>query len=168
MMPDDHDVENVKSAADVAEIVARCSNIYTRFNLSPPMGLQDAARYGTGLTMEEVAAVLRQHLQEYRRFYLCGSGDAQFAMVQSAMRKALAARYPTARFHDEHERPRRPRRRVVKIHHAGGGPPDLLLDDPRAVRLLRKRDPASVERPSTMRGYEGAGVPIGEDDEADA
>jgi len=51
---------------------------------------------------------------------------------------------------------------------AAGGPPDVIVDAPRAARLLR--DPVSnITPPSGLVGYESAGEPIGiEDDEADA
>jgi hypothetical protein len=97
-----------------------------------------------------------------RRLYACGSGDGLFWMVEVAIRKAMESTYP--RVNVEAERPHT-RRRVMKLHHAVGGPPDVLVDDPRAARLLRNRGQASpVERPSILRGYEDGGEPIGEDD----
>ncbi len=37
---------------ELAELVARCGNIYTRFGLSPPMALRDAAKRWAGLSQE--------------------------------------------------------------------------------------------------------------------
>src|SRR6266566_3318250 len=56
MMPDTHNAANAKSETQVAEIVARCSNVYTRFNLSPPMQLRSAAEGWIGLTPDEIVA----------------------------------------------------------------------------------------------------------------
>jgi len=58
---------------------------------------------------------------------------------------------------------------VRKVHTAAGGPPDLIVDDPRTARLLRDHSQAGpVELRSNLRGYEENGEPILEDDEADA
>jgi hypothetical protein len=57
---------------------------------------------------------------------------------------------------------------VVQVPTAGGGLPDLIVDDPRADRLAddREQGPA-MERASILRGYESAGEPI-EDNEGGA
>jgi hypothetical protein len=49
------------------------------------MGLRSAA---IGLMPDEIAAILGQHLQEYRRLYTCGSGCGHFWMTEIAIPKA--------------------------------------------------------------------------------
>jgi hypothetical protein len=167
MMPDTHDAANVKRETDVAEIVARCSNIYTRFNLSPPMALRDVAVHWIGLGPGEIADILRSHLQDHRRLYVSGSGDAQFHMVRSAIAKALEVRYPPIeRAEKEPVRPRRPGRQVMEIRSAAGLAPDLLVDDP-GDRMFRDHDQAGpVEIRSNLGGYEDVGIPINLEDDA--
>ncbi len=86
------------------------------------------------------------------------------------LRDAAWRRHPSRdRADDEPERPRRRRAGGIrKVDTAAGGPPDVIVDAPRAARLLR--DPVSnITPPSGLVGYESAGEPIGiEDDEADA
>ena len=82
MMPDNHtsddsDARIAQREAQVAEIVARCGNIYTRFRLSPPMALRAAAQHWVGLSLDEVARVVEDHLREHKRLY-SGSGDGYF------------------------------------------------------------------------------------------
>jgi len=170
MMPDPRDVENARSDSELEELRGRIGNLYTRMGLSPPSQLYTAVKHWLGLSHEEILAAIEDHFAQHRRLYVSGSGDGYFYLVEAAIRKAWQAKHPTRdRADDASERPQRKRRGVQRVHNAGGGPHDLLLDDPRAVRVLRKRNQtAAVERPSTMRGYAGAGVPIGEDDEADA
>jgi len=96
------------------------------------------------------------------RFYTVGSVDGYFNMVRAAIHKALDAKNPF-RARLEPVRPQRPRRRVVTIPNAGGRP-DLFVDGRRADRLFRDRE-CYVARPSALVGYEGAGEPIGEDDD---
>jgi hypothetical protein len=80
------------------------------------------------------------------------------------MRKALDAKHP-AIDRTELERPRRrPASQVRKVHNASGFP-DVLVEG-RAARLVRKHE-SDVEHPSGLPGYESAGDPIVEDDEAD-
>jgi hypothetical protein len=123
-MPDGHasDAYIAQREAQVAEIVARCGNIYTRFNLSPPMALRAAAERWVGLSLDEIASVVTDHLREHRRLYTCGSGDGNFHIVQAAIRKAIEAKRPCLdRADDELERPlRRHRGGVRLIPHAGG------------------------------------------------
>ena len=108
---------------ELAELVARCGNIYTRFGLSPPMALRDAAKRWAGLSQEDVARVVEDHLRSHRRLYVSGFSDAYFGMVQSAIRKAIELKHP-ARDHvdDEPERPRPSgkRRGIREIYTAGG------------------------------------------------
>jgi hypothetical protein len=124
---DEWDARNADREQRVAEIVARCSNTYTRFNLSPPIGLRSAAEGWVGLAPDEIATVLRQHLREHGRLYTCGSGCGHFWMVVVAMRKALDAKHP-AIDRTELERPRRrPASQVRKVHNASGFP-DVLVE----------------------------------------
>jgi hypothetical protein len=69
---------------------------------------------------------------------------------------------------DEAERLRPPRRSssVRKVHNASGIP-DVIVDGGQVSSLPREQE-GNVERPSGLVGYEEAGEPIGEDDEADA
>jgi hypothetical protein len=129
MMPD-HDAQNVRGWAELAELVARCGNVYSRYKLSPPSQLHSAAKYWGGLSQDEIVEVLERHFDEQRRSYVCGSGDGLFWMVESAMRKALEAKHPRPRGDVDPERPQRSPR-VFKIHNASGFP-DVLVDDPTA------------------------------------
>jgi hypothetical protein len=65
---------------------------------------------------------------------------------------------------DELDRPRRRRAGGVrKVHHAAGGPPDLLVDDAPDARLFR--DTVSNVTPSAgLIGYEEAGDLIGDEE----
>jgi hypothetical protein len=67
MMPDDRtsdesDARIAQREALVAEIVARCNNTYTRFNVSPPFRLPAAAEHWVGLSPDEIARVVEDHL----------------------------------------------------------------------------------------------------------
>ena len=44
MMPDDPNAENAKSEFELAELVGRVGNAYTRRGLSPPFALRDAVK----------------------------------------------------------------------------------------------------------------------------
>ena len=52
MMPDHHNAENAKSEFELAELVGRIGNFYTKKGLSPPFFLRDAAREWHGLNQE--------------------------------------------------------------------------------------------------------------------
>ncbi len=169
MMPDGHtsddsDARIAKREAQVAEIVARCGNIYGRFNLSPPFRLRAAAEQWVGLSLDEIASVVANHLREHRRLYVCGSAERFFYMVEAAIRKALEAKHPSR--DDELERPwRRSSSRVQQVHNASGFP-DVFVEV-RAARLVRNQV-SNVERFSSLVGCESTGSPINEDDvEAD-
>jgi len=93
MMPDDHtsndsDARIAQREAQVAEIVARCGNVYGRFNLSPPFHLRAAAEHWVGLSLDEIARVVEGHLREHRRLYVCGSAERFFYMVEAAIGEA--------------------------------------------------------------------------------
>jgi uncharacterized Zn-binding protein involved in type VI secretion len=149
----------------LTELVGRIGNLYTRHRLSPPFHIRDAARRWLGLSQDEIIAVIEKHFADCRRFYTCGSGDAHFGMVESAIRKATEAKHPARAYgDDELVRPRH-KRGVRKIHNASGFP-DVIVDGGPAARLLRDSE-SNVERPSGLVGYEDGGDPIGEDDEAD-
>jgi|SRR5882672_8810457 len=63
-MPDGRtsDARTAQREAHVAEIVARCGNIYTHFRLSPPMALRAAAEHWVGLSLDEIACVVEDNL----------------------------------------------------------------------------------------------------------
>jgi hypothetical protein len=121
MMPDEHIDENAKTEFELAELVARVGNFYTRKGLSPPFFLRDAAGEWLGLSQDEIIAVLEQHFRDYRHLYIAGAGDRLFHLVRSAVAKAIEAKYPSR--DDESERPRRRNSsRVQQVHNAGGFP----------------------------------------------
>jgi hypothetical protein len=152
---------------ELAEIVARVGCLYVKRGLSPPFHLRDAARRWMGLSQDEIIEVLERHFAEHRRRYTCGSGDGLFYLVEAAIRAAWQAKHPPiAHADDEPGRPRRKRSGLRKVHNASGIP-DVFVDGGRAARLLRDRE-SNVERPSGLVGYEDAGDPIGEDEEADS
>jgi hypothetical protein len=163
MMPDNHagddrDVRIAQREAQVAELAARVGCLYTRFNLSPPFRLRDAAQHWVGLSPNEIARVVEDHLREHKRLY-SGSGDGHFWMVEAAIRKAIEAKHPSR--DDELERSPRSSSRVQKVHNASGFP-DVYVEG-RAARLVRPRE---RERPS-LAGYTGddrVGVSSLEDD----
>jgi hypothetical protein len=112
---------------ELAELVGRLGNIYTKKGLSPPFALGDVAKYWSGLTQDEIVTVVQKHFAEDGVHY-GGSGDEYFGMVQSAIRKALETKHPP-RDHADDE-PLRPRRRsggVHKVHNASGFP-DVIVD----------------------------------------
>src|SRR5258707_11429854 len=104
-MPDGRtsDARTAQREAHVAEIVARCGNIYTRFRLSPPMALRAAAQHWVGLSLDEVARVVEDHLREHKRLY-GGSGDGDFWMVGAAIPKAIRAKDPPDQADDQAQR----------------------------------------------------------------
>ncbi len=152
---------------ELTELVARVSNLYTRKGLSPPFHLRDAARHWLGIPPDEIIDIIEDHFRQHRRLYVSGSGCGYFYMVESAVRAAWQAKHPP-RDHadDEPERPRRKRSGLRKVHNASGFP-DVIVDGGPAARLLRDSE-SNVERPTGLGGYDGAGDPLGEDDEADS
>jgi len=149
---------------ELAELAGRIGCAYVKQGLSPPFALREAIRSWRGLRQDEIMAIIAQHFEQCRRFYVAGCGDAHFAMVRAAISKALEAKHPRP---TEPVRPRRRPRGLQRLHHAGGR---VDIYDDRDVSDAGQEDDqaASVERPFGLPGYEHAGEPIGEDDEADA
>jgi hypothetical protein len=99
---------NAKSEFELAELVGRIGNFYTKKGLSPPFFLRDAAREWHGLSQDEIVVVLEKHFHDYRHLYIAGAGDQHFHLVRSAINKAIEAKYPSRdRSDDELERPLR-------------------------------------------------------------
>src|SRR5215813_3112021 len=139
--------------------------IYVKQGLSPPFHLRDALKRWRGLSQDEIVAVIEKHFEDCRRFYTAGSGDSHFHMVKAAMHRALVAKHPRDHMDDEPERPRRRASGVRQIHNPSGIPDLFMVGRP----ARGFREPVSkVERPSGPPGYERAGDPIGQDDEADS
>jgi hypothetical protein len=115
----------------------------------------------TTLSLQEIAEVLRRHLDDCRHLYMCGSADGLFFMVQRDVRAALERKYPT--FVPEAVKPQPRRRRVVKISTGGGAAPDdVLIDgDPAAPVLRGRANPAEPQ--SILRGYEESREGFGAD-----
>ena len=159
-MSDDH---TSSDEAQVAEIVARVGDFYTRKGLSPPFHLHAVAKQWLGLSQDEIVTVLEKHFDACRRFYTTGSGDRHFHLVRSAISKAIEAKYPNhSHADDELERPLRKRRgRFQPVAHAGG----IDVFDDRDDGGQEDDRTINVERSSSLVGYESAGVPIGEDEE---
>jgi hypothetical protein len=124
-MPDDYEgSESSATGWALDQLIGRLGNIYTRFNLSPPKALRDAAKGWVSLSQDEIVRVVEDHLREHSRPYTCGSGDGHFYLVQAAIRRAMEAKYPRGHFDDEPERPRRRRLgRDRKVYNAAGGLP---------------------------------------------
>jgi hypothetical protein len=133
-----------------------------RSKLSPPSQLRDAARHWLGLSLDQIVEVLQRHLNEHRPSYTSGSADGHFWQVERAVREALERKHPVP--HVEEPKPQSRRRRVIRVHTASGIP-DLIVDDPTA--RIPRGQATPLEGPSILRGYESAGEPILEDDEAD-
>jgi hypothetical protein len=160
-MPDDHIGENAGSELERNELIGLVGNAYAREGLSPPSQIYRAAEHWLGLSAGEILAILEQHFDRSRQFYLSGSGDGLFYLVQADIRRAIDAKRPTTQ--REPERPPRPRSRVVTIHNPSGFN-DVYVEGS-AARLVRERDKAAlVERTSLLGGYERPGTPI--EDEA--
>jgi hypothetical protein len=102
---------------ELAQIIARIGNFYTKKGLSPPFALGAVVHQWNGLTIDEMIAVLEKHFDRCHQFYTAGSGSQHFKMVQSAMLKALEAKQ-----HRELYPPRSSRRRadVRKVCDADG------------------------------------------------
>jgi hypothetical protein len=164
MMPDDRDAANARHEERITQIVARCGNIFTRFQLSPPAALtRSAVRHWLGLTPDEIAEVLYEHMDRHRCGYTQGSGDQLFHVLQADISKAIAAKHPVTEPEPDRERPQRLRRRVVTLPTAGGGLPDLYLEGAAAGPVI---EPSSnVDGPSGLPpGYDAGGTPIAEDE----
>jgi len=54
---------------ELAELVGRLGNSYTKKGLSPPFALRDAVKHWLGLAQDEIVTVLQKHFEDYRRFY---------------------------------------------------------------------------------------------------
>jgi hypothetical protein len=151
---------------ELAELVSRVGNIYTKEGLSPPHHLRDAARRWLGLTQDEIVTVLEKHFQDCRRLYTCGAGEQHFGLVQQAIKAAWQAKHPTRdQAADEPARQQR-RRGIRKVYNASGFP-DVIVDGGRAASLLRDGE-SNIERPSGLVDYADAGEPIDGDEESDA
>jgi hypothetical protein len=163
-MPEHHNAENAKSEFELAELVGRIGNFYTKKGLSPPFFLRDAAREWHGLSQDEIVAVLEKHFRDYRHLYIAGAGDQHFHLVRSAISKAIEAKHPSRDLADhELDRPRRrSSSRVQKVHNASGFP-DVFVEGRGADRPFRNQV-SNVQRLSGLAGYERTGVPIGQDD----
>src|SRR5258705_13029646 len=76
-MPDGRtsDARPAQREAHVADIVARCGNIYTHFRLSPPMALRAAAEHWVGLSLDEIACVVEDNLIAWEFPRLCRGGS---------------------------------------------------------------------------------------------
>jgi hypothetical protein len=108
-MPDEHNTRKARSEFELAELVGRIGNLYTKKGLSPPFILRDAVTSWGGLSQEEIVAVIEKHFQDCRQFYIAGAGDGHFHTVRSAISKALEAKYPRDRLGEVPEPPRRRR-----------------------------------------------------------
>src|SRR5262249_20972226 len=137
MMLDNHSADDATSQLELDELAGRIGCVYVKQGLSPPFHLRDALKRWRGLSQDEIVAVIEKHSEDCRRFYLSGSGDAHFNMVRAAIGKAMDAKDPL-RARVDVERPRRPRR-VMNLHNAAGGRPDVYVEG-RTVRLLRNRN----------------------------
>jgi hypothetical protein len=73
---------------ELAELVGRLGNLYTKKGLSPPFALRDAVKHWIGLSQDEIVEVVEKHFAEHRVRY-SGSGDGCFWMVEAAVRKAM-------------------------------------------------------------------------------
>jgi hypothetical protein len=106
-----------RDEVELAQIIARIGNFYTKKGLSPPFALSAVVHQWNGLTIDEMIAVLEKHFDRCHQFYTAGSGSQHFKMVQSAMLKALEAKE-----HRELYPPRSSPRRsgVRKVHDADG------------------------------------------------
>ncbi len=71
---------------DLNTIVGTVGRVYGRFRLSPPYELHRAAQHWVGVSLEEIVGAVEDHLEQYRHLY-CGSGDAHFGLVQTAIAK---------------------------------------------------------------------------------
>ena len=99
----------------------RIGGLYVKQGLSPPFRLRDAARHWLGISQDEIVAVIEKHFADYRRFYVSGSGDQLFSIVEAAIRKAWEAEHPPRdRADDEPVRPRPKRAGPRKVYTAGG------------------------------------------------
>ena len=100
--------------------------------------------------------------------YTIDFGSLSTHLLNGAARHA-EARHPSRERADDAPVPPRRKRGIRKVHNASGFP-DVIVDDPRAARLLRDQDKGSptIERNSLSRGYEESGEAIGEDEDIDA
>jgi hypothetical protein len=169
MTQDDPEGRSLEAEDRIAEIVARCGNIFSKFGLSPPTQLRVACRHWLGLTPDEIVGVVLEHLD--RGGYHTGSGDQLFHVLQADLRRAWQAKHPPR--DDAPEMLRRKRRgRLRPVPPSGrfaGYPGAVDAFDDRADSDISHEDDraAPVERPSGLPGYDTAGVSISpEDDEA--
>jgi hypothetical protein len=94
MMPDDRDTANARTKLELAELIGLVGNAYTREGLSPPSQLYRPVDFWRGLSRQEILNILDDHFDRNRQFYLGGSGDGLFYLVQAEIRKALEAKRP--------------------------------------------------------------------------
>jgi hypothetical protein len=107
---------------ELAELVGRVGNVYTRFGLSPPSRLRDGARRWLGMSHDEIVAVIENHLADHRRLYTAGAGEQHFGIVQQAIRKAWEAKHPPREPANDAPVPPRRKRGVRQVYQVGGYP----------------------------------------------
>jgi hypothetical protein len=105
---------------ELAELVSRVGNVYTKEGLSPPSQLRSAAKCWLGLSHDEILTAIEGHFEQHRRFYVSGSGDQLFSLVEAAIRKAWEAKHP--RLDQAEPLPPRRKRGVRQVYQAGGYP----------------------------------------------
>jgi hypothetical protein len=117
---------------DLTILVATVNNLYTRYGLSGPVRLREAARGWLGIPIEGIIAAIELHMLHHRRLYAAGSGDAYFSLVQRAV-----GQLRDKHLHAEDVYPKPSARRgtsgaqrlVVTRLHRGAGYVEAFVDD---------------------------------------
>ncbi len=74
---------------DLDTYCGRVGNLYVRRGLCPPFTLRHVAAdwKASGIALSHIVAVIDRHLNDHRRRYYSGSGDALFSWVDEIIRK---------------------------------------------------------------------------------
>jgi hypothetical protein len=74
---------------DLDTYCGRVGNLYGRHGLCPPFTLRHVAAdwKASGIALSHIVAVIDRHLNEHRRRYYSGSGDALFSWVDENIRR---------------------------------------------------------------------------------
>lgn len=156
---------NARSDPELAELVGRIGCRYVKAGLSPPFHLHEAVRHWSGLSHDEIMAVLEKHFPDYRHLYIAGA-DGQHFHMGSRRSQGDRSESPVSRSIRRRARATTAKLKSCSQIHNASGTPDVFVEG-RAARLVRRSE-SNITPPSGLVGCERTGVPINQNPETDA
>jgi hypothetical protein len=135
---------------DLDTYCGRVGNLYGRHGLCPPFELRRVAAdwKASGIGLSHIVAVIDRHLNEHRRRYYSGSGDALFGWLAEVVRKTWYERQASPL----HSKPNQPTmQRIADQKGIGGQNADASDGNDRPVHGKYDRAPAQFARPFVPR-----------------